>query len=113
MKDLSDWIQQLKKTEKLIIVEGKKDKAALENLGIKNIITINKPLFAIVEEISAIAKECIILTDLDEEGRKLYAYLKRNLPRNGVKVDVVFREFLFKKTKLTHIEGLQKYLSKE
>jgi|SRR3989344_4853142 len=110
MKDLSDWITKLKASKRLIIVEGKKDKAALESFGVKNIITLNKPLFVIVEEVSLNTKECIILTDLDEEGRKLYHSLKHQLQRNGVKIDTKFREFLFR-TKVTCIENLPKQLN--
>ena len=51
----------------------------------------------------------IIFTDLDKEGRELYATLKHDLLRHGVRVDVYFREFLFG-TRLTHIEGIATFL---
>ena len=108
METLQDWIIQLKQTEKLIIVEGKKDKKALETLGIKNIVTFsNSPYFSI-ENINE--KEVIILTDLDAHGRKLYSILRHNLQKRGIKVDHNFREFLFKETKVTCIESLAKHI---
>ena len=107
-------IGKIKDSDTLVIVEGKKDKSALQKLGINNIIELNKkPLFAIVEEISNSNKECIILTDLDKEGRHLYSKLNSDLQKNGVKVNNKFREFLFKNTKLRQIEGLRSYFDKE
>jgi len=106
---MNDWLENLKKSKKLVVVEGNKDRNALNSFGIYNVITIKKPLFEVVENIASIADECILLLDLDKEGRKLYSYLKRNLERMGVKIDSKYREFLFRNTKLTNIEGLKKY----
>ena len=110
MKDLDAFISELKKCNKLIIVEGKKDKKALEELDVRNIITLNQPIFKIVEETAKKNKEVVILTDLDKEGKKLYGNLNSELQRFGVKVDKKFREFLFKETKLRQIEGISKYI---
>ena len=111
METLLDWISNLKKSEKLILVEGKKDKAALEKLGVKKIITNSKPIYSIIEEITNKGeKECILLFDLDKEGRKIYSVYKKQLQRNGIKIDRIFREFLFSRTRLTQIEGITHYL---
>lgn len=109
MDDLSSWIKGLRNSKQLIIVEGKKDKHTLEALGITNIITLNKPLFEIVENISSNHKECILLTDLDKKGKILYSKLKKDLQRNGVKTNDKFRNFLYKRTNLANIEGLITY----
>lgn len=107
----NDWISRLKKSNKIIIVEGKKDKEALECLGVSNIITLNKdPIYKVIEEAAKENKKVIILTDLDKEGKKLYGRLNSGLQRFGVEVDNYFREFLFKKTKLRQIEGILSYL---
>ena len=113
MDNIQDWIDKLRSTQKLIIVEGKKDKKALSELQIKNIITLNKPLYEIVEFVAENGKECILLLDLDKEGKKLYSRLKSSLQKHGVKIDDRFREFLFKHTKLSNIEGLTRYLEHE
>ena len=106
-------IEKIKESSILVIVEGKKDKIALEKLGIKNICTLSKkPLFQIVEEIADANTECIILTDLDKKGKELYAKLNSNLQRHGVKINNKLRDFLFKKTKLRQIEGMTAYLEK-
>jgi 5S rRNA maturation endonuclease (ribonuclease M5) len=94
---------------KTIIVEGMKDKAALEHFGIKDIITLKKGIFETCQDIPD-NKEVIILTDLDIEGRKLYTIIRANLERRGIKADDGFRAFLRKYTPLRHIEGLKSYV---
>jgi len=109
---MKEWLEKLRNSKKLIIVEGKKDKSALEKLGIKNVVAISrKPLYSFIECINA--KEVIILTDLDRTGKKLFSILKHNLQAKGIKVDNYFREYLFKSSKITQIEGLYHYLKKE
>ncbi len=114
MKEVSEefflYIEKIKQSNALIIVEGKKDRRALESFGIKNIVELNKkPIFEIIENISSKSKDCIILTDLDREGKKLYGKLNNGLQQLGVKIDNNFRNFLFKNTKLRQIEGMDTY----
>ncbi len=111
MQNLEEWIRELRTCNKLIIVEGKKDRSALLKLGIKKVVILNKPIYKLTEEISKKNKECILLVDLDSEGKKLYSKLKHSLQRSKVKIDTKFREFLFKHTTLTQIEGLTTYLN--
>jgi 5S rRNA maturation endonuclease (ribonuclease M5) len=109
---MKEWLENLRNSKKLIIVEGKKDKAALEKLGVTNVVAIlRKPLFSFIESVEA--EEVIILTDLDPEGKKLYGILKQGLQEKGIKIDTYFREYLFKKSKISQIEGLVHYLKKE
>lgn len=96
--------------DKPIIVEGKKDKIALENLGCKRIITINGSkagLFNIIEKLPDNCKEAVILTDLDKKGKQLYHKIKKILTANKIKIDDRFRIYLFKETKIRQIEGLK------
>ena len=104
MNSLKDWIKNINKSNKLILVEGKKDETNLKKLGIKNkIITVsNKPLIFIED----IIEDVIILTDLDSHGKKLYSILRHNLQKRGIRIDKTFREFLFKQ-KQSHIEGIK------
>ena len=112
-KDLGSYLKKLKKSNKIIIVEGKKDKEALEKLGIKNIIELSKkPLFHVIEDIADNGKECIILTDLDKKGKELYGKINSGLQKFGVKIDNSFREFLYKNTQLRQIEGITTYMKK-
>src|SRR3989338_2793007 len=111
LEKINFLIEKIKNTNILVIVEGKKDRMALQRLGIKNIAELSKkPLFQIVEEIANSNKECAILTDLDREGRQLYSKLNSNLQKNGVKINNKLREFLFRNTKLRQIEGINSYL---
>lgn len=110
-EEINNFIEKIISSNTLVIVEGKKDRVALQKLGINNVVELNKkPLFQIVEEISDSNDECIILTDLDKKGKEIYAKLNSNLQKNGVKINNKFREFLFRYTKLRQIEGLDSYL---
>jgi 5S rRNA maturation endonuclease (ribonuclease M5) len=113
-EEMHDWLSRLKESDKFIIVEGIKDKKALINMGIESdrIIPLTKAIYAVAEHVATKTKKAIILTDLDKEGRKLYAALKTDLSRNGVEVDNYFREFLFAKSDLTHIEGIGSYFKR-
>ncbi len=106
-REIEEFLDNLRNTEKLVVVEGAKDRKALQRLGVKGIFCLEeKPLYRVVDEVSAISSEVIILTDLDSEGKRLYGRLKTQLQFLGVEVDNYFREFLFSNTKVRQIEGL-------
>ena len=108
-----ELIDKIRNSNILVIVEGKKDRAALNKFGITNIIELTKkPLYQIVEEIADSNDECIILTDLDKKGKELYGKLNSNLQKYGIKINNKFREFLFKHTKLRQIEGMDSYFDR-
>ncbi len=110
---LGQLLQKTLKFPAAIIVEGKKDRAALEKLGVpgSQIITLDqRPLFVVAEAVSAGYKTAAILTDLDVEGKKLYGRLNTLLQQLGVKVDNRLRNFLFKNTKLRQIEGIANFI---
>ena len=113
-ESILDFIDRIKESGSFIIVEGTKDKKALNVLGMPNsrIFTLNKPLYKVAENVASKAKQCIILTDLDKEGKKLYSAMLKDLSRLGVRIDNKFRDFLFNETKLRQIEGLPHYLGK-
>ena len=112
-REFEEFLDKLRQSSegKMVLVEGMKDKKALESLGVKNIMTLKKPLYAVIEDIVSSGKECIILTDLDKQGKKIYAQISSKLKQFGVKIDDSFRNFLFK-TKLRQIEGIVSYLEK-
>ena len=105
---INKYISEIKDNNYLVIVEGKKDRLALNQLGIRHIITLeNKPLFEIIESINE--KTIVILTDLDSEGNKIFNKLRHNLQRNGIKLNNNLRKEL-SKTSLKQIEGLNKFI---
>ena len=111
-EELKEFILELKQSNKLIIVEGPKDKKALKELGITYVTVLNKkPIFQVIEDVSKLTSEVIILTDFDKEGKELYGKLNSGLQKYGVKVDHYFREWLQRNTKLSHVEGLVSYLN--
>lgn len=107
INELYEAIDKLKDLP--VIVEGKKDKKALERVGFNRVITLNKPFYKVVEEINE--KKVLILTDLDRKGRQIYGRLKKDLNKEGVVVNDKLRNLLFK-TKLRQIEGLTTYLGR-
>ena len=114
MRDLEGWIDWLRLEQPLVIVEGFKDKVSLRKLGLTRVTSLKgKPLYKVVEYVASVAFNCVILTDLDAEGKKIYGELKQGLQRHKVKVDDRFRQFLFKETELRQIEGLYTYVSRQ
>ena len=111
--EFDQLVQKMLDSNAAIIVEGKKDQAALEKLGIDSsyIFVLNKqPLFVVAERVASYCKTAVILTDLDAEGKKLYGKLNTLMQQLGVKVDNRFRNFLFKNTKLRQIEGMAGFI---
>lgn len=109
-------IEKIKLDNTLIIVEGIKDKKALTNLGLNNIVILKKDINTFCEDISIKKelkknqkKEIIILTDLDNEGKKLYSKIKQNLENEHIKINDKLRKILFK-TDIRQIEGLYNYI---
>ncbi len=95
LEAIEELMRELKKESKesLILVEGKKDKKALEKFGIKNVIELSgKPLFKLTE----FEKEVIILIDNDEEGDKILRELLQGFQLNKVKYNLRFRRKLGK-----------------
>jgi len=110
IEELRHELAKLKQSGKLVVVEGLKDMRSLAKFGLKNIMALKKPIYAVVDNIAAAAKECAILTDLDSEGKKLYGALKKELQKQGVKIDDKLRNFISKNTPVKHIEGLATFL---
>lgn len=107
LERLKEELGLLKKVE-LVIVEGKNDRKALNSFGVRKIITLAQPLYKVIESCK---KETAVLTDLDSEGKMLYAKIRSELSRRGVNINDRFRNFLFRNTKLRQIEGLESYIN--
>ena len=112
---MKEWLDKLKESDKMIIVEGLNDKKALKAIGIDDfrIMVLDTELYLFSEKVAENTKKAIILTDTDPEGRKLYSKLKTFLTNNGVEVDNYFREFLFRNSDLSHIEGIDGYFKNQ
>ena len=101
----------------VIIVEGKKDVNALRSFGFEKVYAIHStgiPLRERVEQImSCIDKKekICILTDLDKKGKQLYLNIKPIFQELGAHLDSSLRGILIK-SKISHIEGIHKFLEK-
>lgn len=112
---LINEIQKIIEQDILVIVEGAKDVKALKLLGIKNIVSLKGQNLAIFSEDLSEShdfRSVAILTDLDSEGKKLYAKLKKYLTGSGMAVDDSFRHMLYRETELRQIEGLVNYIER-
>jgi len=124
LKDKDEKIRQIivKLTEesakgKLIVVEGKKDEGALQELGVKGKVftvkTGGKSFQEAVDEIGRLGVgEVILLLDFDQRGREGTLRLKRDLERTKLKVNVRFWLDLqaFVGRDIACIESLPSYL---
>ena len=106
--ELFPLIQHIIDNNLLVIVEGKKDQKALQELGVEKVMTLDTH-HKLVEKVTE--KEVVLVVDLDKEGKKLYGKLKDMFSRRGVKVNDKLRHYLFKNTTLRQIEGLTRYVS--
>ncbi|WP_051654164.1 toprim domain-containing protein [Persephonella sp. KM09-Lau-8] len=106
---LKDWLERLKafseKEKTVVLVEGKKDKQKLEKFGISHIYSIKgKKFYDILEELEN-ENLVIILTDLDKQGEKISSKISSMFQREGIPVDLEFREYL-KNFDIKHIEDI-------
>lgn len=95
-----------------VIVEGIKDRRALQKLGLTGkIITINKgmSLSDFSDWISERYDEVILLTDWDRRGGSLCRRLKELL-KGRVKYDISFRQRFSTHAMIKKVEGLPSWL---
>ena len=94
----------------VIIVEGMKDKETLRRLGLTGpIICFKNSGMGLADFLGQIhAKQVILLTDFDREGRDLSARMAKELAQLKIKTDEVLRRQLgaLVKQDLRTIEGL-------
>jgi 5S rRNA maturation endonuclease (ribonuclease M5) len=71
-KLLKRVLKELEESGKPILVEGKRDREALERIGVGNrIFLINMRPDELCERVAKTADEAVVLTDFDEAGEKL------------------------------------------
>ena len=112
LKALYDFINRLREKSKSVpvIVEGKRDYRILHKLGIQNIYTLSGKRYTdLLEEIPETTEEVIILTDLDQQGEKIFKKLKSLFEKFNLKVDDSFRKEL-KKFGILEVEHLSEII---
>lgn len=91
-----------------VIVEGDNDAAALKELGFVEVHVLNKPPFVVAERFSK-KDEVQILTDFDNEGKRLFVVLRHLLSQRGACIDRRLR-LAVKETGVTQIEDLATFV---
>jgi 5S rRNA maturation endonuclease (ribonuclease M5) len=119
LKDLDLLLQELR--ERLdnctILVEGRKDKAALWVLGVEgDVMPIQngRRIFQVAEELAREGREAIILTDWDRKGGQFCRLLKQALKACGVPYDDAKRAKLARlsKKEIKDVESLPAFMSR-
>jgi len=92
-EELERVIQEMEDFVDAIIVEGIRDKEALEELGITKEIVMcsSKPDTEFVDYLSSRHKKVTILTDYDRAGKEFNKKLSARLERAGIKVENQYR----------------------
>jgi len=107
MESLIEEIIEEVESGSAVVVEGKKDRACLEGLGVpaRGIVELNKGknLAEAARDISA--RRVVLLTDSDRTGARLKKELHELLVSEGKKVNVEIRSQL-RKLGVKHVEGL-------
>ncbi len=113
-QDVIDTLEEFKDYEDTVfIVEGKRDKAALISLGIKNIITYSSNSNSIEKTAYNVKKSgfsnVVILTDFDEPGKRLNESLVLRLREYDINPNEHLRNKFKKKFRITDIEEMTYY----
>lgn len=114
LEDLEKILGEIREENKTtpIIVEGDKDKQALQKLEIKGKIisyNIGMSITDFCDKISHEYEKVILLTDWDRKGGHLCTLIRKNLV-GRVKVDTNFRKLLAKRSIIRTIEGLPSWI---
>ncbi len=100
-----------------VVVEGKRDREALERLGVRGrIIALNSgtSIFGLCEALAREHEEVIVLTDWDRRGGQLARLLREGLVANGVRCDVDLRAQLARlcRKEAKDVEGLAPFVER-
>ena len=97
-----------------ILVEGKRDREALDLLGIKGeiIMTSQKTVFNLCEELARSGGDIIIMTDWDERGEEVARQVQIFLEADGVRADTTIRATIkpLVRKEINDVENLHKYM---
>ncbi len=100
----------------IILVEGRRDKASLEALGIRGTIAMasQKQLLNLTESLSRQNDDIIILSDWDERGEEVARRAEVFLKSNGARPDCGPRKKLrlLTKKEVADVESLHGYIER-
>lgn len=117
LEQLEALIQELRQQSDegaAIIVEGKRDRRALRELGINGpvILGTQKALLELCEEVAREYSKVIVLTDWDEKGDKLARLMPEFLNNAGASVNTDLRQRIksLVKKRIKDIESLNTHV---
>jgi len=103
-KFLEITLKELEDSGAPVLVEGKRDKEALQRIGVKNrIFLINMTPDELSRRVSKVADKAVILTDFDESGEKLCKRMEEALYSYNVLPNTEVRR------KLRHLLGVYNF----
>ena len=95
MERLNHLLVELESLVDVVIVEGPRDVDALRQLGFRGVISlfsqVGVPDADFIDAISREHGSVVIMTDFDEEGRKIDLALSEGFERRGARVEKGFR----------------------
>ncbi len=106
-KNLKDFIDELRKASEssAVLVEGKRDRFALEYAGVRNVFTIGGLRLTDLPDVLEGYSHVVILFDLDKHGERLTQKVRSILSREGYILIEEFREKL-RQMGIMHVEEL-------
>jgi len=112
--DLVKELNDLSADGAAVLVEGKRDVAALEGLGYTGpvfTVSILTSSAAAREKLRKDVTKMVVLTDLDSEGRRLASRYLRFLSNEGIEASMAQRRRLSKASRgvFMHIENLRRF----
>ncbi|MDY6965068.1 MAG: toprim domain-containing protein [Halobacteriota archaeon] len=111
-----DELRELAGSGAVIIVEGKRDRQSLMELGVKGqiLLATHSPLLSFTDKVSKKCNEAVIMTDWDAHGERLavrimeYLQSVGTIPNNKLRLRL---KSLVKK-EVTAVEDLSRYVEK-
>jgi 5S rRNA maturation endonuclease (ribonuclease M5) len=115
-EELLNELQDLADRDSIIVVEGKRDIAALRSLGVNGDLrpSTHYPLMDFCEGLSITGKKVVILTDWDRRGDLLASKLVKNLQSLGSTPDTRIRGLIVSlvQKEIKDVESLPGYIGK-
>lgn len=88
-----------------ILVEGQRDRKALEGLGLANILTVSGNLVRSCDFLAeAKAGKAFVMTDLDRRGQQLALKARDELEARSIKADLEVRSALARALRIKNFE---------
>ncbi len=104
-KKLQRLLEKMERS--VVLVEGKRDKNALEKLGCRRVITISGRVRDVCESLDG-EHEAVIATDLDRRGNELARRAREELEGCSVRADSETRVLLARILKIKYFEDAKR-----